>query len=137
MAEQSAIFDQTDQDNLNFTLHTRRRIANEMLEGGKIPKDQEDRKFLLAALDGLDRTTLSRARIKADDSANQSQQHTIGIIAELLSKVNAHAVSGGVRLTGAPVLETVYQITDAVSGETEIGTQTMTYDAFIAEVDPD
>lgn len=122
-----------DKQRLEMTLNIRSRIIEEMTKKG-IPSDKEDRAFLMQAVDGMDRTVLGRARIKAEDKANQSQQATAGLIASLLSKVSAHA-SANIENTSnkkiTPTLPSEIVVTNPVPGESQIGISEENYNTFI------
>lgn len=129
-------FDLDDERRLNLTQSTRENIVSQIMKDGKIPEDKEDRQFLMAALDGLDRTTLGKARIKTDSQANKNNQETAGLVAQLLSKVVPGAIQKTQQVVqrNAPVLDGQYEIL-TVSGETDIGSEELTYDTFMAKME--
>lgn len=118
-----------DQGRLEFTLNTRRRIADTMLKNG-IPEDKEDRQLLMSALDGMDRTVLGRARIKSEDSANQSNQQTANMVAMLLTRITPRNISFNGERQTVPTLDESIQLDSVVEGETEIKPKQITYDTF-------
>ncbi len=125
-------FDISDKRRLELTLSVREQIITQLTEKG-LPDEKEDRQFLMTALDGMDRTVLSKARIKADENANQTQQQTTQLIAGLLSKVSANA---GVQIISEqtrrelPELDRDITVTDSIEGETNVGVSEENYQTF-------
>lgn len=128
-------FDLDDDRRLNLTQNTRERIVTVLLKDNKIPEDKEDRQFLMAALDGLDRTTLGRARIKTDAQSNKSNAETAGMIAQLLAKVTPGTMvaSHGQFVRPAPALEVDFVVIP-VEGECDVGTHELSYETFIEKM---
>ena len=128
-------FDLDDERRINLTQNTRERIVSAMLVDGKIPEDKEDRQFLMEALNGLDRTTLGKARIKTDSQANKNSQETAGLVAQLLAKVSPMAIQNNQPQIQrqAPALDGDFTLV-TVDGETEITSEELTYDTFMAKM---
>lgn len=125
-----AILTLEDQARLNLTHRIRENIITSLTENG-LPEDDKDRKFLLAAMDGLDHSILTKAKVKAQDKSNNNQAKATSLVAELLYRISANN-------TGTPVdrtieLTTEYQVTDPVPGETDQGVQHLTYDEFFKD----
>lgn len=129
-------FDLDDERRLNLTQNTRERIVSSLLKDNKIPEDKEDRQFLMAALDGLDRTTLGKARIKTDSQANKNNQETAGMVAQLLAKVTPGLIKAQQEPSqrAAPVLSGEFEVV-LVEGETTVGSNEVNYDTFIASME--
>lgn len=117
------LMDLADKARIELTLQTRERIIRNLTADGKIPDSQEDRDFLMKAMDSMDRTVLTKAKIKSDDTAAQSQANSAKLIAQLL--MTAGSKQRG-RRTEPVTLEGV-DVTDVVDGETFIGIQTITH----------
>lgn len=122
MASQE-LMDMQDKARLELTLSTRESIIKGLFKDNRIPIEQEDRDLLMKALDGMDRTILSRAKIKSDDSAQQTQAAQVALIAQLL--IRATPTPGKVRTEDLEVIDGV--VADVTEGETSIGVQTFTY----------
>lgn len=123
------IMDLEDQRRLELTLKTRERIITSLTDGGRLPSNTEDREFLMKALDGMDRTVLTKAKIKVDDSASKNQASTVKMISEALTRINTRKVTAPTR-EGEPELTGV-EAPQLVEGENHIGTQTFKYDEIM------
>lgn len=130
MAEE--LYTEEDQLFLHRAQSTYSKIVEEMTKGG-IPKDKEDRAFLLAALRGGETHVFAKAKIKNDKDANKAnQQAATALIAQMLN-----AIPTG----NQPVLERTQPLTlpeelssiTVVPGETDIGTQQLNYKDFMGE----
>jgi hypothetical protein len=128
MAE--AILTLEDQARLNLTHQVREDIITALTKGG-LPNDNDDRKFLLAAMDGLDHSILTKARIKAQDKTNNNQAKATSMIAELLYRLNSNTQVIAVDRTID--LENDYRVDNLVPGETDQGVQHLTYDEFFKD----
>jgi uncharacterized membrane protein YcgQ (UPF0703/DUF1980 family) len=111
-----------DQARLELSLKTRELIIKDLTKGGKLPEDTSSRTFLVAALDGLDRTVLSKAKLKSDDSAQKTQAEASKMIAQLLTHVDSRPKVR--RTTDDLVLD--MEVTP-LPGETDIGVKSFTY----------
>lgn len=118
-----------DKARLELTLRTRETIIKELVVGGKIPADPNDRSFLIQALDGTDRTILARAKIKSDDSNAKSNAASANMVAEMLRRVNSNNVNFVPRV-GIPALPAMD--IELVEGETHIGVQTFELNDIMA-----
>lgn len=119
-----------DQARLELTLKTRELIIRDQLKDGKIPEEMGDRDFLMKALDGMDRTVLSKAKLKSDDNAAQTQAQTSKMIAELLMR--AGNVPTQSRRTDKIDIGD-YPVGEIVDGETAIGVFPVKYDTIVKE----
>ena len=126
--------DLEDLSRLNLTQNVRRQIITEMTANGKLPEDKDDRAFLLEAMNGMDRTVLTKARIKNDEKAMQTQAQATAVIANLLTAVTASAMKGTANRNGAPVLEKDITPGVIIEGETAIGVQNLDYDTFMKQM---
>ena len=123
------VLDLEDKARLNLTLTTREKIITTLTEGGKIPDNDEDRSFLIKALDGMDRTVLSRAKIRNDENANKTNQDTARMVGEMLSRVNMRMLTP--QRSEPPKLAN--DTIDLIEGETFIGVQPVKYDEIIKD----
>lgn len=124
------LLDEKDTTRLELTLQTRENIVHKMLEDG-IPEAEEDRAFLLKAMDGLDRVILTKARIKSDDTAVQNQRTVAKLIADIL--VRSEVKDGSTKRLESPVLESSIVADNVVEGETDIGVHNFSYDTFMEQ----
>lgn len=126
-----AILTLEDQARLNLTHQVRENIITHLTKDG-LPEDNDDRKFLLAAMDGLDHSVLTKARVKAQDKSNNNQAKATNMIAELLYRISAtNAQPGDIERTID--LSNEYAVVDPVPGETDQGVQHLTYEEFFKD----
>ena len=122
------IMDLEDQARLELTLRTRQNIITDLMKSGKAPEDRSDRAFLVQMLDGLDRTVLTKAKIKSDDQAAKNQADSAKLIADALLRVptrhNTVPRTESLEVIDLPAIE-------VVDGETSIGVQTFKYDEIM------
>lgn len=118
---------------LNRTIAARELIINVHTQDGKLPTTEEDQNFLIRALDGLDRTILSKAKLKSDDNNAKTQQQTTNMIAQLLLNVSAKATDKPRTVT--PVLDNSVKLENVVPGETDIGTINLSYGEIVNNKD--
>lgn len=133
MAE--TLFNQEDVARLDRSQSIRMLIIDTMTKEGKLPEDKSDRAFLLEALNGMDRTTLSRAKLKVESASAQNAAATVQIVGEILARVanNKTPIIEGQARREAPALPTDIVVENPVEGETMIGVEMMTYDSFLAK----
>jgi hypothetical protein len=126
------VIEQEDKARLNLTLSVRERIIRNLTDDGKLPSSMDDRAFLLQALDGMDRTVLSKSKIKADDKNNKSQQENAKMIAGILSRIPLKNTQSD--FTRSIELPKEVTVNDPVPGEKDIGNQVLNYETFIRDV---
>jgi hypothetical protein len=120
--------DLADKARIEQGLVVRDNIITELLKGGAVPKDREDRELLMRALEGRDNTILKKAKIKSDDAAAKSQAAQADMIGNFLNKMNGPL---GIQPRSRPaVLEN--DVIDVVPGETDIGTLPVTYKSIMS-----
>ena len=124
----SESLDLKDQSRLERSLAARETIIATLMSDGRLPYNKDDKIMLIQALDGLDRTVLSKAKLKSDDQNAKSQRDTAKMIADVLSRVSTASLTR----TGVPSLPSDIVIDDLVPGETSLGLQDLTYDEFDA-----
>lgn len=78
-----------DQQFLDLTQNTRRKIISKMLEKGTLPESEEDRNFLLKAMDGGDKQVLTKAKLKSDDSNAKNAANVQQQIVEMYGAIRA------------------------------------------------
>lgn len=121
------IMDLEDKARLELTLRVRENAIRELTKTGKLPEDKMDRAFLVQMLDGMDRTVLTRTKIKTDDQAAKSQADSAKLIADALLRVETRRATGRV----IPVETIELPAIEVVEGETSIGVQTFKYDEIM------
>lgn len=130
MSDSGQLMDVVDQGRLELTLSVREKIIKGLTSDGKIPEGEEDRSFLMKALDGMDRTVLSKAKIKSDDKNATNQAAATNMVAQLL--LTAASRRTGKRtepvLLGSDIPEP-----ELVDGETFIGVQTFKSTEILGE----
>lgn len=72
---------------LEKTTRIREDAVDQLVTGG-MPKEKEDREFLINMLNGLDKVAIARSRISADEKAAKTSGETTALIASILRKVN-------------------------------------------------
>lgn len=113
-----------DQQRIEFTLKTRESIVRSLMTNNQLPKDPNDRSVIMAALDGMDRTVLSKAKIKSDDNASKGQAEIAKTMAEMLLRVDSRkSIARTVDVEATVVLPDI----ELVEGETYIGVQPVKY----------
>lgn len=123
MAEQD-LMELEDKARINLTLSVRERIIRGLTADNKLPENEEDRNFLMKALDGMDRTVLTKTKIKADDAIAKGQQASAKVVADVLLRMSSNKQT----VRNEPlVLEGVPDFVP-VEGETHIGVKTFKYD---------
>ena len=123
------IFTTIDRDRLERTNSVREIIISDLMCNG-VPDTKDDRDFLIRTLDGMDRTILSKAKIKSDDTNAKTQQQAAKLIGDVLSRME---VSSSKTRTTIPELPSSIPLADTVEGELDIGHGTFKYHEFISE----
>lgn len=135
MAE--TLFNQEDVARLDRTQNVRMLIVDSLTKEGKLPEDKSDRAFLLEALNGLDRTTLSRAKLKVESEAAHNAAATAQIVGELLTRL--HCKSNRIididSTREIPELPLDITVDNPVDGETLVGIETLSYSTFMGKED--
>lgn len=116
-----------DQQRLELTLRTRQSIITSLISKNTVPEKPEDRSLLVSMLDGMDRTVLSRAKIKSDDSNGRSQAEASRTIAELLMRMESKRKGSRTNDVDTTVLPSI----ETVEGETYVGVQPVKYDEIM------
>ena len=128
-ADDSSLFDFDDKRRLNLTQSIRERIVTAMLSDGKLPEDEENRNFLLKAIDGMDRQTLSKANVKSKDKANDASKNIQEMVTQLLLKTQLTSGQAQPRLEAPTVPLDV--VVNPVPGEMDMAGEQLNYDDFI------
>lgn len=127
----------TEDEVLSFTRGKRMELANKLTEHG-IPTEKETATVLLQTLDGLDRSSLTRLKIKAEEQANKNNTMAAAAIAEVLSKVSNNAYQmPGIARREIPILPSDISDPDVVDGELETNPAQIDFDTFTSQFAPD
>ena len=124
----SEILELEEQRLLNLTLTTREKVINHLMSQG-VPTKTSDQIFLVSILDGLDRTVLTKAKIKADKDDNEEKSRIQDMVANVLLHSNDLRVIDNINTPKE--LSKEYEVIDLVPGETDIGQQDLSYEKFI------
>lgn len=121
----------TEDQVLLYTRSKRMELANKLTEKG-VPTEKETASVLLQTLDGLDRSSLTRLRIKADEQANKNNGQSAAIIAEVLNRIGSSRPyeMNGVCRREIPQLPNDIPSPEVVEGELDTNPIQMDYDSF-------
>ena len=116
---------------LAYTRGKRMELANKLTENG-VPTDREVAGVLLQTLDGLDRSSLSRLKIKAEEQNNKNNTAAAAVIAEVLGRIGSSKIyqMEGVARREVPVLPSSIPDPEVVEGELETTPTQMDFDSF-------
>ena len=124
----------TEDDVLLYTRAQRMALANELTKDG-VPTDKDNAGILLHALDGLDKASLTKLRILADEKANKQSANNAALIAEVLSKVGNSAYQmSGVSRNDTSLPDDIPN-PEIVEGELETNPTQVDYDTFMKQFD--
>lgn len=77
-----------DDELLTWGVEQRKDFIRKMMKAdGSLPDDPKERALVLKALDGIDKTAVSRKRLKIEDKAATSNAETAKLIAEFYGRV--------------------------------------------------
>lgn len=124
----SELFTDVEKAQLERTQLVRGQIITEMTKGG-IPKDIEDRAFLIKAMEGMDKVNLTKAKIKSDDAAHKNNAAAAAMIGEMLRRVTTRP-TGVVREVQPALPDEVTVL--PVEGETHIGVKTFSLEQILS-----
>lgn len=85
-----SLFTEEDEKTLEYTKDIRTRIVKELVKDNKVPEDSDDRKFLMSALDGLDRAVISKAKIRVDSKSANTAAESRALVANALLEIAAN-----------------------------------------------
>jgi hypothetical protein len=125
----SELFTDVEKAQLERTQNVRSQIITEMLKDGKIPESEENRAFLLKAMEGMDKVNLTKAKIKSDDAAHKNNAAAAAMIGEMLRRVSSRP-TGVIRETPPALPDDV--VIEAVEGETHIGVKTFSLEHILS-----
>lgn len=134
--QNKGIFDLEDKKRLELTQSIRELGIKNLTKDGKFPDVQEDREALVKLLDGMDRTTLAKTKIKTDDNNSKNNNDIQKMMAKFLTSLpnNTNNVS---ERTLPIELDTTIDLNTIVDGERYVGVENMDYETFMSKNDPD
>ena len=115
---------------LNYTQSLRERLVQSMMEGGKMPYDNEDRNVFLKTLDGLDRSAIGTAKLRVENKQADGIANAADIIGQLLTRAPSAS-----RVRNKEIdleLPDDLSVIDLVPGEASDGIKTFSYDQMVA-----
>lgn len=132
MTTQSS-FDNEDIDILKRTQVIRNSLVTKLMRSGQVPDDINQQRMLLDVVNSMDKSTLQKAKVKAEDKSNENKEAKAKAVAQFLLEARK-------RQQTLPVVESAelpqsVPAPELVPGETDIGTQDLTYDAFFKDGD--
>lgn len=128
------LFSLEEQSIMEQNLRIRRKIVNDMTENGtKLPAENENRDFLLKAMDGSDKVILAKAKIKVDDASVKAQAGAAAAITDLLLSIGPKAK----RAPATPDQRVLPEVKlETVVDETSIGVRTFSFDEIMKAGQP-
>ena len=132
MTTQSS-FDSEDIDILKRTQVIRNSLVTKLMRSGQVPDDINQQRMLLDVVNSMDKSTLQKAKVKAEDKSNENKEAKAKAVAQFLLEARK-------RQQTLPVVESAelpqsVPAPELVPGETDIGTQDLTYDTFFKDGD--
>ena len=132
MTSQSS-FDSEDIGILKRTQVIRNSLVTKLMRSGQVPDDIDQQRMLLDVVNSMDKSTLQKAKVKAEDKSNENKEAKAKAVAQFLLEARK-------RQQTLPVVESAelpqsVPAPELVPGETDIGTQDLTYDAFFKDGD--
>ncbi len=121
----------TEDDVLVYTRGKRMALATELTKNG-IPTERDTASLLLNTLDGLDRSSLNRLKIKAEEKANKNNENAAAIIAQMLGKIDSRTLyqMPGVERKDIPSLPSHIPTPEIVEGELDTNPQQIDFETF-------
>jgi hypothetical protein len=120
-----------------FVQGKRKEIVYKLMPDGKPPSDTKEMSILLTALDGIDRSALTRLRIKSDEKTADSMVGGAAIIAKALGMISPQNFMQG-DVTDAevkpPQLGSGIPAPVLSPGEVEEGTRNISYKEVMSAI---
>lgn len=127
-----------DDDYIDYTQQTRRKIADHLMPNNKIPDDKDQLGALLATLDGMSRTALGNKKIKTEADGNKNTAagiNAIQNITERLGNIDPFRASNSTAKPAQQIDPSKLPPVNVVPGETDIGVSQTTYEEFSASME--
>ena len=121
----------SEDEELSYTKAKRKQLIESLSKNGA-PNDVKDQSIMLQALDGLDRITLTRMRLKSEEGISTSQVAAAAILAQLFNNPQTKKVGrSGDAVSEIPTLRTDLPAIAVVAGELDAVPVKDNYDAFM------
>lgn len=117
---------------LDLTMRKREEIITQLTKSG-IPEDKSDKALLVSMLDGIDRTILSKSKIKVDSKISDINAQAASLIANVLSSINAKSLKNIDENREIPQLTVIEGVHTFVDGELGTGIENNSYETFMAK----
>ena len=126
-----------DDNDLSFVREKRKQIINHYLDQG-IDKLNDIKEVALVAtlLNDMDRTALSKKRLKTDDKKNNNSAAAIDLISKIFTEKNVKDIvpEDAVAKLVAPELEVTLDNVEIVEGEMDTNASMEDYESFMNRV---
>ena len=126
-----------DDNDLSFVREKRKQIINHYLDQG-IEKLTDIKEVALVAtlLNDMDRTALSKKRLKTDDKKNNNSAAAIDLISKIFTEKNVKDIvpEDAVAKLVAPELEMTLDNVEVVEGEMDTNASMEDYESFMNRV---
>lgn len=126
--------DQTDVD-LEYVRQKRKEVINNLTKNG-VPEDPKVLQTLLVALSDMDRTTLSKKKIKVDKEVGDNQTQAMELIATMFNdnRIKKYGMSEVPTNRELPLLGNEIPEPVIVDGETAEHAGTENYESFMNRI---
>lgn len=128
--------DPVDQD-IEYVRIKRKQIIDKLTEKG-VPDDESTVALLLGALTDMDRTSLSRKKIKVESDAVANNKQAADLIASIFNQPNSKqlGMSANNGVAGViPSVEGRLPQVEMLPGEMDVNPMQLDYDAFMSKFD--
>ncbi len=126
------VLDENEERILAKTLSIREAIIDSLTDNGLIPAvvGEENRKFLIDNLNGLEKVVLTKAKIKSDDIGNKNLAEIQLAMAEVIKKSKLRRER---TMRETPIELPEHISIEPVDGEMVIGDDGLNYKDFVAK----
>jgi hypothetical protein len=126
------LYTEDDAAILQHTKAVRLKIVDHFIGDDRaMPRTQGEWAALHQALDGLDRTVFTKAKLKSDEQSQQQRQQVLDIVTAVLQRTDGQSMVLPVRTEVLPDLSSDFEVVP-VPGEMDIGLHDLTYEQFMA-----
>lgn len=130
-----------DDELLEWGVEQRKDFIKKMMKAdGSLPDDPKERALVLKALDGIDKTAVSRKRLKIEDKAATNAAETAKLISQFYERVSSKDPfvidqnMQEVPVRAAPKLPDNSPEVDTVEGEMDTTPSQGSYDEFMGRM---
>ena len=120
----------SDEQRLEYTQAKRKMVIEDLMKEGKAPQDKGEKMVLLTALSDMDKVSLTKLKIKADEKQADTTSQASAILSRFLTMVVPNKVRHFDPDIKTPVLGEEIPAIELVDGETAVGTQNVNYETF-------